>query len=342
MGRPHGLLRAGYPYLKTLGMRRVTNFPIDIAFGKSGELYILTRSEGQAVIRVWSMDDMDHLTDELQGIGDYGTGDGEFIWPVQVVTDRDGDIFVSDEWTNRITRFDQAGEYVSKWGTTGDREGELDGPAGMAFDPDGNLAVVDSRNHRIQRYTPEGEYLGGFGSHGAQPGQVGLPWGIHIDEHGDVYVADWGNNRVQVFTSDGELRSVVGSAGSGESEFDRPTGIAVDGHGDIYVADWGNNRVQMFNAEGQYIWTFRGDASLSRVARSYMLTNAVPNRIREAGRLEQEKYLRRPRSVRIDDEFRLFIADYESYRIQVYQKDFIPLDRTQYADAPRNPTLEVT
>ena len=75
---------------------------------------------------------------------------------------------------------------------------------------------------------------------------------------------------------------------------------------------------------------------------SYMLTNAVSNRLRESGRLEQERYLRRPRSVRIDDEFRLFIPDYESYRIQVYQKDFIPLDRAEYADALRNPTLEVT
>ena len=342
MGRPHGLLRAGYAYLKTLGMRRVTNYPTDVAFGKNGNIYVLLRSEGAALIRIWPLDDMDQLTDDLKGIGSYGTGDGELTWPVQIVTNEDGDIFVSDEATNRITRFNEAGEFVSKWGSTGDEEGEFNGPAGIAFDPEGNLAVVDSKNHRIQRYTPEGEYIGGFGSHGSQPGQLDLPWGLHADEYGDVYVADWGNNRFQVFSSGDELKSVVGSAGSGESEFNRPTGIAVDGHGDIYVADWGNNRVQMFNSEGHYIWTFRGDASLSRVARTYMLTNAVSNRLRETGRIEQEKYLRRPRSVRIDDEFRLFIADYESYRIQVYQKDFIPLDRTQYADALRNPTLEVT
>ena len=342
MGRPHGLLRAGYPYLKTLGMRRITNFPTDIAFGQNGKLYILTRSEGVALIRIWPLDDMEQQTDDLQGFGSYGTGDGELIWPVQIITNEDGDIFVSDEETNRITRFNEAGEFVSKWGSAGDGEGEFSGPTGIAFDPEGNLTVVDSKNHRIQRYTPEGEYISGFGSHGTQPGQMDLPWGLHVDEYGDVYVADWGNNRFQVFSSDGELKNVVGSAGSGESEFDRPTGIAVDRHGDIYVADWGNNRVQMFNPEGHYIWTFRGDASLSRVARNYMLTNAVPNRLRETGRIEQEKYLRRPRSVRVDDEFRLFIADYESYRIQVYQKDFVPLDRTQYADARRIPTLEVT
>jgi len=118
--------------------------------------------------------------------------------------------------------------------------------------------------------------------------------------------------------------------------------VAVDAHGDIYVADWGNNRVQMFNQDGLYIWNFMGDATLSRVARTYMMTNAMPNRLREMGRIQQEIYLRRPRSVRIDQEFRLFVADYESYRIQVYQKDAIPLDQETMAASIRNPTLATT
>ena len=33
MPRPYGLLRAGFPFLKTLGMRRVTNMPMDVAVG---------------------------------------------------------------------------------------------------------------------------------------------------------------------------------------------------------------------------------------------------------------------------------------------------------------------
>lgn len=342
MTRPHGLLRAGYPYLKTLGMRRVTNYPTDIAFSGKGDAYILMRSAGTASIRVWPLEDMELLTDDLKGIGGYGTDDGKFIWPVQIITDHDGHIFVSDEATHRITQFDQDGEFVSKWGVEGDSDGEFNGPTGIAFDRDGNLVVVDSKNHRVQRYTVEGEYLGGFGSHGAGPGEFDLPWGVHVDELGDIYVADWGNNRFQVFSSDGILKNAVGRPGSGEGEFNRPTGIAVDAHGDIYVSDWGNDRVQMFNSEGHYIWTFNGDASLSRIARQYMMTNAVSNRLREMGRLEKEKYLRRPRSVRIDDQLRLFIPDYESYRIQIYQKDAILLDETQFAAPLRNPTLEVT
>ena len=342
MTRPHGILRAGFPYLTTLGMRRVTNFPTDISFGEDEKLYILMRSEGVATIRIWSVNDMDELTDELEGFSSYGTEDGQFIWPVNILTGPNGDLFVSDEYTNRITRLDNEGNFISKFGEQGSGDGQFDGPTGIAFDPSGNLVVCDSKNHRIQRYTIDGEYLQSFANFGSSDGELNLPWGIEVDENDDVYVADWGNNRVQVFNNDGDLKNTFGRTGSGDSEFQRPTGISVDSHGDIYVADWGNNRVLQFNKDGDQVWSFRGDATLSKVARNYMLTNAVPNRLRESGRLEDERYIRRPRSVRVDENFRLFIPDYESYRVQVYQKDFIELDETQFAAPLRNPTLEVT
>ena len=342
MVRPYGLLRAGFPYHKTLGMRRITNFPVDVAFGKDDVVYILLRSEGASLIRVWSLDDAEQLSGDLVQIGGYGRADGQFEWPVQLITDANGDLFVSDEAVHRISRFQPDGEFVSKFGDEGEGPGELQGPAGIAFDPEGNLVIVDSQNHRVQRFTADGEFLDGFGSQGCEPGQFELPMGVHVDELGNVYVADWGNQRVQKLSPTGEPLMVIGQEGSSDGEFNRPTGVAVDGHGDIYVCDWGNNRVQLFNQEGRYIWKFLGDASLSRVSRTYMMTNAMPNRLREMGKLEEEKYLRRPRSVRVDDQFRLFIPDYESYRVQIYEKDAIPLDEETMAAPPRNPTLSTT
>jgi DNA-binding beta-propeller fold protein YncE len=323
-------------------MRRITNFPVDVAFGKDDVVYILLRSEGASLIRVWSLDDAEQLSGDLVQIGGYGRADGQFEWPVQVITDDEGDLFVSDEAVHRITRFQPDGEFVSKFGDEGGGPGELRGPAGIAFDPEGNLVIVDSQNHRVQRFTADGEFLDGFGSQGCEPGQFELPMGVHVDELGNVYVADWGNQRVQKLSPTGDPLMVIGQEGSSDGEFIRPTGVAVDGHGDIYVCDWGNNRVQLFNQEGRYIWKFLGDASLSRVSRTYMMTNAMPNRLREMGKLEEEKYLRRPRSVRVDDQFRLFIPDYESYRVQIYEKDAIPLDEETMAAPPRNPTLATT
>ena len=60
MSKPHGLLRAGFPFHATLGMRRVTTNPIDLAILKDGTLLVLNRSYGLgAQIRKTNWDDED-------------------------------------------------------------------------------------------------------------------------------------------------------------------------------------------------------------------------------------------------------------------------------------------
>ena len=345
MVRPIGLLRAGYPYLKTLGMRRITNFPYDVAFGKDDILYVLIRSSGTAFVRVWTFDDAEQLSDELIGpkytIGGYGTDEGKFQWPVQIITNTEGQLIISDEATHTISKFNTDGEFVSRWGTEGSGTGQFRGPAGISFTPDGNLIVIDALNNRVQEYTENGEFIGEFGSQGNLPGEFNNPWGVHVDENGDIYVADWGNDRVQIFSSEGEFKMVIEGETPDGLSIKKPTSVAVDKHGDIYLTDWGNNRVLLYNQDGKYVWRFLGDASLSRSARSYMLTNARPNRLREMSNLEEEKYFRHPTSVRVDENFRICVAAHYSYPVQVYQKDAIELDELTITPPLRNPTLDV-
>ena len=142
MSRPLGLLRAGYPYLKTLGMRRVTNYPYDLAFGPDDKLYILCRTSGAALIRVWTFDDAERLTDDLVQIGGYGAGEGQFQWPVQIITDCEGNLYVSDEATHKVSKFNPDGEFVSRWGNEGSGKGEFTAPTGISFDPEGNMVVA--------------------------------------------------------------------------------------------------------------------------------------------------------------------------------------------------------
>ena len=75
------------------------------------------------------------------------------------------------------------------------------------------------------------------------------------------------------------------------------------------------------------------------MACDYMLTNAGPNRLREMAVLEPGKRFRSPRSVRVDDQGRMFVADYRSYRVQVYRKEVVHLDSTQIQPPMRSPTL---
>lgn len=334
MGRPYGLLRAGFPYVKTLGMRRVTNFPVDLAIGADETLYVLCRSPRFAQISRLTQSD-----ENLGAIGGFGADDGKFQLPASIAIDREQRLWVSDEALHRITVLTPDGDFVAKWGQHGKADGQLNRPSGLAFDSDQNLYVVDTMNHRVQKFSQDGEFVLSWGRLGRGDGEFNMPWGIAVDELGDVYVVDWRNDRVQKFGPDGSFLSSIGNSGQGKGQFSRPAGIAVDGHGDIYVADCGNDRVQQFNSGGRYVKRFIGNATLSESGRQYMMANALPNRLREMADLEPQERFRSPKSVRIDKQFRMYVADFGSYRIQVYQKDFVPLSPEQLAPPLRSPTL---
>ena len=318
-------------------MRRITNFPTDLAIGGDGRLYVLNRGSAEARIRVLSDDDED-----LGHIGALGSGDGQLTGPVAILMARDESLFVSDELLHRITVLSKDGEFLGRWGEHGSGDGQLDRPSGIAFDQEENLYVADTLNHRVQKFTRDGTFLMGWGSYGDGAGQFNMPWGIKVDELGDVYVADWRNDRVQKFGPGGELIFAFGGPGSGPGEFNRPAGLDVDADGDIYVADSGNNRVQLFSPEGRYVERFSGDATLSKQGLAYLVNNAKPLRLREMADLEPQKRFREPKGVRVDPNGRMYVADSGSYRVQVYQKEALRLGPDQIAPPLRNATLATT
>lgn len=336
MSRPYALLRTGFPYVKTLGMRRVTSYPVDLAVGKDN-LYVLCRGEWEADVRRLSWED-----DDLGVISGMGKEDGKLLWPVSVIIDAEENLYVSDEALDRISVFKKDGQFLNKWGEAGSEEGQLNRPAGITFDTEGDIYVADSLNHRIQKFTRDGKHLLSWGSFGDGEGQFNMPWGIGVDEVNDVYVADWRNDRVQKYSPTGDFIFSIGGSGDGNGEFNRPSDVAVDGDGDIYVADRGNNRVQMFNQKGQYLEKFIGDASMSKSGARYLMTNAKPLRLREMACLEPQKRFRSPTSVKVDSQGRMLVADFGSYRIQMYQKEAIPLTPEQIIPELRSPTLQVT
>jgi len=317
---PYALLRAGFPYYTTLGMRRVTTACMDVALGKEGRLYVICRDDGQGgLIRRTNWDDED-----LGTISKAGTADGDLMWPVQLQVDSAENLYVSDEGLNRISSFSREGEFLGSWGTLGSDSGQLNRPSGLVFDADENLYVVDTMNNRVQKFTKDGRFISAFGEQGSGPGQFNLPWGIAIDKFGDIYVGDWRNDRVQKFTANGDFVMEFGRSDSGDGQLNRPAGVAVDDHGDIYVADRGNHRVCLFDKTGRYVEQFLGDATLSKSGMKYILANAKVLRGREMTVLEPQKRLRGPASVRIDGDL-LYIPDFGSHRIQVYKKEAYPL-----------------
>ena len=335
-------LRESYQYSHTVGFNttiqgRGFSYPVDAALGDNDTIYVLNRGAAEDATAM-NAKGVTVCTVSEEFLGTFsggGTGDGQMIWPVGIALDEDQNIYISDEFLQRVSIFNSKWEFVGKWGVQGSGKGEFQGPAGIAFDRDGNLLVADAQNSRIQRYSKDGRYLGEWGKPGDGKGALNMPWGISVDDAGSVYVADWRNDRIQKFDSDGKYLSTFGSSGSGDGQFDRPTGVAVDADGYIYVADWTNERVQVLGPDGSFIAKLRGDSIVSKWGMDYFVGTPEELEARNQADLDvsewvatnpaeesatREKLFWGPISVKVDAKGRLFVVESCRFRIQVYQK----------------------
>ena len=253
----------------------------------------------------------------------YGDADGQIIWPTGIALDSHGNVYVTDEWMNRVSIFDKDGNFLSLWGSQGAGDGEFNRPSGIAIDDEDNLFIVDSLNHRVQKFSKDGQYLAKWGSLGSSDGELNSPWGITIDHQGYVYVADHKNHRAQKFTPEGEYVASFGSHGTGKGQLNRPSDVAVDPDGDVYVCDWANHRVQAFDADGKFFTSFIGDAQqLSKWHQRQVDANAdVMKARRRVYTLEPEWRFGVPTAVAFDAvKGRLLVAESQRDRVQIYNK----------------------
>ena len=181
--------------------------------------------------------------------GTFGSGNGQFNFPVGVAVDASGNVFVADAGNNRIEKFTNHGHFIATW------RHAFNSPFGVAVDPSGNVFVADTFSSRIQKFTNDGTFLTTWGTPGAGKGQMQNPYSLGVDASGNVYVADTGdewaetdndNSRIEKFTNNGSFITSWGSYGTGDGQFDVPFGIVVDPSGNVFVVDEENNRIQEF------------------------------------------------------------------------------------------------
>ena len=209
-----------------------------------------------------------------------------------VAVDEDGNIYVTDEESHRLSKFNSDGKLVKTVGGKGNRTGQFDRPIGIALSKDNKLFVCDSYNHRIQVFDTNLKFISCFGKFGSGEGEFRHPCDLTFDPAGDVYVADCDNHRVEVFSQDGTFLRTFGRRGSRPGELYRPWGICVD-HDYVYVVEWGNHRVSAFYTSGKFItlfgWWDYGEGKL-----------------------------RYPRGITIDQDGFLYVCDTWNRRIQVF------------------------
>ena len=321
-----------FRYSHTIGRNEVSGVgfrsPVAVALGKEDRMYVVSRASDSRVdgkrITICTVAE-DYIGEFARGVTDRtlqdSAADGSLMWPTSITLDKEGNVYVADEWLNRISIFTGNGEWISKWGIAGDGDGEFNGPSGIAFDRHEDIYVVDSGNNRVQKFNKDGKFLAKWGCEGIGNGEFNFPWGIDIDKEDNVYVADWRNDRIQRFTPGGRFLMKFGASGTGDGEFNRPTGVAVDKEGIIYVTDWRNDRLQVFDADGEFITKLTGDATVSKWGKLKLDSNPDMWKEREVAQaLETEKLFWGPISVEVDAKGRIFVVDFLRHRIQIYLK----------------------
>jgi tripartite motif-containing protein 71 len=227
----------------------------------------------------------------LDVIAGPGEGFGQLADPSAVAVAPDGTVYVTERkgsdggngnpagLSNRVSYFDQYGNYLSSWGTYGTGNGQFEHPEGIAVDSVGNVYVADYLNNRIQKFTSSGGWIRSWAVTG--------PLGIAVDSSDVVYVA--GNNQIKRFDTSGNaltswassgavgvafdgaddawviastsiieydnigtLLATYGSSGPGNGQLDNADDIAIGPTGEVYVADTDNGRIQRFSSSGAY------------------------------------------------------------------------------------------
>jgi DNA-binding beta-propeller fold protein YncE len=186
--------------------------------------------------------------------------EGVLRFPEAVAVDAQGDVYVADQLSYVVQKFNAAGAFVGEWGSYGGGHGQFGPIGGLAVDAAGDVYVVDSANNRIQKFTPGGGFIASWGGSGHALGHFRFgsstnpsqPPGGGIAVAGNfVYVADSANNRIERFNLAGGEAMQWGSSGSNAGQFSNPRGLAANGS-EVLVADDANHRIQKFDPNG--VW----------------------------------------------------------------------------------------
>jgi DNA-binding beta-propeller fold protein YncE len=177
------------PYFSGEPFHRCTH----TALSPRGDIYI---SDGYGNARVHKYDPAGR---HLMSWGEPGTDPGQFNLVHNIVSDREGWVYVADRENHRVQVFDGDGRYQGQWNN-------LHRPCGLCrgheADPlyyIGELGPMLDSNRRFPNLGPRLSIVTNTGAlvarvgrpfAGQAPGQFIAPHGLAVDSHGDIYVGE--------------------------------------------------------------------------------------------------------------------------------------------------------
>ncbi len=165
---------------------------------------------------------------------------------------------------------------------------------GIAVDKQDNVWIFTRTNNPVQVYSADGKFIRAWGD-----GVVSNAHHLKIDRTGNIWLSDVGFHVVRKFTPEGKLLQtfgVPGEKGADTQRLDMPTDVALAPNGDVFISDgYGNNRVVHFDKTGKFI---RQWGTLGTGTGNFSIPHAID----------------------MDSKGRLYVADRNNVRIQIYSQ----------------------
>ena len=169
----------------------------------------------------------------------------------------------------------------------------LQGPSGVAVDSRDRVYVYQRQGPAVLVFDKDGQLLRVWQRRDGIPADAHH---IHLGPDDTVYLTDRDSHQVLLYDTSGNLLRSLGTRNQAalQAPFNHPADVCVAPSGELYVADgYGNSSIHRFSADGDYIISFGSPGS-------------GPGQFRV------------PHSVRVSQDGRVFVADRENHRVQVF------------------------
>jgi DNA-binding beta-propeller fold protein YncE len=265
--------------------------PLGVAVSPDGSLLYVTQSGTKAAAFVFDRDGR-----KVGELKPPATDKGYHVPVYLAVHPTTGDVYVGDRAAGKVYVYAGAGAYKSTFAPKGD-VGTFS-PLGIAVAGDGTLYVADAASatpadHRILVFAQDGTLTTTLGK-----GELNYPNAIVTGAQGEIYVTDSNNGRVVVIEKSGKLTTLL-ARGIGDGDLGLPRGMAVDDKGRLFVVDTTDQQVRVFTS-----------------AKTPTEPPAYVGSFGDQGR--EDGTFQFPNGVATDTRGRVYVADRENNRIQVW------------------------